>query len=278
MYQTLSVTEYVRIVRTLALRSFVLTIGLTVCFVASANLAYGQVATGPQYTDSLWGPAGDAPAGVVAKANRLVSEIVEPEVVLDLDPRSSKLLRTTKPVSRMSITDPSVVETVQYSPTEFELIGGSTGQTVVTFWFGEGVEDQEILRYLVRVEPNKKEDDRRRVEVGELERRINEYFHNSSIQLVPIADKVIVKGQARSVEESVEIMAVLQKREGAASGSGPMGFLGGQIADAFPGGGGIPGGSLINMIEIPGEKQVMLKVRVAELTRSALRDMGSEWT
>ena len=53
------------------------------------------------------------------------------ERLLDLDPRRSKLLRTTKPVSRISITNPAVVEIVQFSPTEFELIGGTTGQTAV---------------------------------------------------------------------------------------------------------------------------------------------------
>ena len=268
-----SLTEYAQPAWAFVKRIHIVAAGLAVCLMASMPSAYGQGATESQFADSLWGPAGEAPPGVVDKANRLVSEIVEPEVVLDLDPQRSKLLRTTKPVSRMSITDPSVVETVQYSPTEFELIGGSTGQTVVTFWFGEEGQDQEILRYIVRVEPNKKEEDRRRVEVGELERRINEFFHNSSIQLVPIADKVIVKGQARSVEEAAEIMAVLQRDEGAQQTTG---IFAGQIAEAFPGGGGISGGNLVNMIDIPGEKQVMLKVRVAELTRSALRQMGSE--
>lgn len=30
------------------------------------------------------------------------------------------------------------------------------------------------------------------------------------------------------------------------------------------------------MLDVPGEKQVMLKVRVAEITRSALREIGSQ--
>lgn len=230
------------------------------------------VPAGPP-TDSIWGPVGDAPPEIVAKANRLVSEIIEPEVTLDIDPRRSKILRTTKPVSRISITNPAVVEIVQFGPTEFELIGGTTGQTAVTFWFGQEYEDREILRYMVRVEPNRTEDDRRRVEVGEVERMINEFFPNSNIQLIPVADKVIIRGQARSTEEASDIMMVLQSGGSAAATSG----LGtGILAQPFPGGASIPGGALVNLLDVPGEKQVMLKVRIAELSRAAAREMGAD--
>ncbi len=118
------------------LRMFFLTAGVTTCLMAASHLTNGQ----------------DAPA-VVAKADRLVSEIVEPDVTLD--PGRSKLLRTTKPVSRISVPNPGVVEILQFSPTEFELIGGTSGETDLTLWLGEEHEDKEILRYLVRVEPNR---------------------------------------------------------------------------------------------------------------------------
>ncbi len=224
-------------------------------------------------TDSIWGPVGEAPPDVVAKANRLVSEVVEPEVALDLDPRRSKILRTTKPVSRISINNPGVVEIVQYGPTEFELIGGTTGQTVVTFWFGQEYEDREILRYMVRVEPNRTDDDRRRVEVKEIERMINELFPNSNLQLIPVADKVIVRGQARSTEEVGDIMMVLQS---GGTGQATSGMGRGVLAQPYPGGIALPGISLINLLDVPGEKQVMLKVRIADLSRAAAREMGAE--
>ena len=76
--------------------------------------------------------------------------MLEAETAVDLRMDRSKLIRTKQPVSRTSITDPSVAEIVQYSPTEFEIIGLQPGETGLTFWFGEQP-TSEVLRYLVRV-------------------------------------------------------------------------------------------------------------------------------
>ena len=68
----------------------------------------------------------------------------------------------------------------------------------------------KVARYLIRVSPNEAAEDRRRIEYGQLEKKINEMFPNSSVYLVPVADKLIVKGQARDAAEATQIMAVLR--------------------------------------------------------------------
>jgi len=222
--------------------------------------------------------AGKAPSVWDAQEKALVDWVLEPGIPLDIDPRRSKIVRTKRPISRISVTDPDVLEVVQFGPTEFELIGGSTGQTSLTLWFADAEGGGEILRYLVRVSPDEAVEDRRKIEYGELEKKVNEFFPNSMVRLIPIADKLIVKGQARDAEEATEIMALVrgQAPDGTILGPGGAILNRGAAAEPFPGVSDLPPSDVINLLQVTGEMQVMLKVRVAELSRTALRELGTE--
>jgi pilus assembly protein CpaC len=45
----------------------------------------------------------------------------------------------------------------------------------------------------------------------------------------------------------------------------------------LPGAEDLQGKTLVNLLNVPGEHQVMLKVRIAEVTRTAARDMGVDF-
>jgi pilus assembly protein CpaC len=242
-----------------------------------------QKRRGPKTTFETLEAESKANSVTNTKVDGLIDHIYEPETTLTLDPRRSKLIRTKRPVSRFSVTDPGILEVVQFGPTEFELIGGATGETTLTLWFaGDG---GEILRYYIRVERADRYEDDERTEYGNLQRKINEMFPNSVIQLIPIADKLIVRGQARDAEEATAIMSVL-RGQGTDQGGGQLGpgYAGGYGGGVLSAGVAarpsvdatdLPALNLISLLDVPGERQVMLKVRVAELTRTALREMGS---
>jgi pilus assembly protein CpaC len=208
-----------------------------------------------------------------AKVEGLIEAVLPPEARIRIDPRRSQLIRTKKPVSRFSITNPETADIVQFGPTEFELIGYRQGQTTLTLWFGVN----EVLRYLVEVKRDVQTEDQRQEEFADLQAMVNEMFPNSSIQLIPIADKVIVRGQARDGEEATKIIAVITDNAAIANGqsAGITATLG-TAAVVYPGERNLPPSQVINMLEVPGEMQVMLKVRVAELSRSAMREMGAD--
>ena len=236
---------------------------------ASPSFSFAQdVNLAPRQPQSAW----------EAQAESLIDWIVEPGIELKIDPRRSKILRTKKPVSRISVTDPQILEVVQFSPTEFELIGGRTGQTSLTFWFGEPGQPGEMVRYLVKVSPDEATEDRRKIEYAELEKKVNELFPNSVVILIPVADKLLVKGQARDSEEAAQIMALIRGQAPDLSGGfGSVQLNEGPAAEPFPGGDPLPPSTVINLLHVPGEMQVLLKVRVAELSRTALREMGAEF-
>jgi len=254
-------------------RGISLGLALALSFAALASLSQGQPP--PRQRKPPWEiePSIDT----LRKVEDLIQDIRDPEITITVDPRKSRLIRTKRPVSRFSITNPSVVDIVQFSPTEFELVGLSPGITTMTLWYpGEG-DEPEVIRYLVRVAP----DDTIALEYGELQDRVNELFPCSTIQLIPVADKLIIRGQARNPAEAAQILAIVGGEQvdqtGNILGQGSNTNLG-TAARPFLEETDIPAANLINLLEVPGEQQIMLRVRVAEVSRSAARAMGTDFS
>ncbi|MBC7855136.1 MAG: pilus assembly protein N-terminal domain-containing protein, partial [Pirellulaceae bacterium] len=135
----------------------------------------------------------------------------------------SKLLRTAKDIYRTAVVDDGVLEIVQFTPREISLIGRAQGATHVTFWFDDPA--TQPVTYLVNVEP-----DAGQVEIEEkkyqlLEDMINEMFPDSKIRMQLIANKLVVRGQARDSEEAFQIMALI-RAQGGGLGGGPAGIGG----------------------------------------------------
>ena len=236
-----------------------------------------------------------------AKERALIREILEPELILRLEPGQSKIVRTNYPVKRAATSHPDVVDVQVFDPSEIEIIGKSLGETTFTIWFEVPNGSVHVLRYHVKVDNQKEQAAQREARYKELQSRINELFPNSQVFLFPIEDKVIVRGQARDSKEASDIMQMLGGGgrgqfgrggngiggAGLGQGYGPVGGLnsGGNPGRRFSvgansnptaGSGGGGGNNFINMLHVPGEQQVMLKVRIAELTRNSNRSAGAD--
>lgn len=213
-----------------------------------------------------------------AKESRLIDEVFQPELILHVEPTRSKVVRTKVPVTRVAITHPDVLEVTQFGVNDFELIGKRSGETTLSIWFTDDDGTENVIRYLVRVSSNLASQQRADLEYGQLQNRINEMFPNSQVQLIPLMDKLIVRGQARDSEAATQIMSVIRgqyvNQAGAIFGFNPI--AGGSVG-TIPGAEDLPSARVINLLTVPGEQQVMLKVRIAELTRSALRELGVDF-
>lgn len=211
------------------------------------------------------------------KVAELISEVVSAETEIQVPLRRAKIIRTKKDVFRTAIADPTIVEFVAFGPREISFIGKTTGSTTVALWIGDK-EDSQVVSMLVTVTKDDAVDDQRRLEYGELNVMINELFPNSRIQLIPVSDKLIVRGEARDEEEATKIVALVTERSGGGSSGGQSNpFNAGDAARPFPDASELPQTQVINMLKIPGMKQVMLKVRIAEMKRSASRDLGADF-
>lgn len=213
---------------------------------------------------------------VLMKESSLIQEVLEPELIFRVEPSQSKILRTKLPMTRVAITSPEVVEINEFSTTEMEVIGLKAGETTMTIWFAAPDGTSTILRYLVKVASNDEDQLRAEIEYGKLEARINELFPNSIVQLIPVADKLIVRGQARDSQEAAQILAVLGGQSVDQTGNLTLGANLGTTA-VLPGANDLQTTSIIDLLQVPGEQQVMLKVRIAELQRNAARNLGLDF-
>ncbi|MFP6610732.1 MAG: pilus assembly protein N-terminal domain-containing protein [Pirellulales bacterium] len=198
-------------------------------------------------------------------------EVLGPSGELNVTMRRSKVLRCKENVFRLAVADDRVCDVVQFTPREVSIVGRAVGATDVTFWFVG--EDQRPVTYLVRVTPDPELQKTREHEYQILEQVLAEQFPDSKVYLVPVADKLIVKGQARDAEEASQILSII--RSEAADYTSRFGrIVAGPAASPIPGGGATGNAMVINMLRIPGVQQVALRVKIAELSRSAARQTG----
>lgn len=184
----------------------------------------------------------------------------------------SQLVVAKSNIVRTAIADPSVVDVVQYSPNEISVIGLGLGSTTLTMWFEN---NPQPLIYLVQIIRDPSIEERKRIDYGKLERKLAVLFPNSKVYLIPLSRKIIVKGQARDAAEAARILSIVRgemiNQDGSLAGPQPNATPGLQQGiNPF----GLASTYVVNMLEVPGEFQVMLRVRIAELNRSQLRRMG----
>jgi pilus assembly protein CpaC len=203
-------------------------------------------------------------------------EVIDHTRDIEVTLRRSKLLRTKVDIYRTAVVDQRVCNVVQYTPREVSIIGNALGATHVTFWFED--ETRRPVTYLVKVVPDPEVSQRRERQYQIFEDIINELFPDSKVHLVPVADKLLVKGEAKDAEEATQILAIIRGNAVYGRGGGLWGG-GGGVADGIAAeplvgqqdASRVPATQVINMLRVPGIQQVMLRVKIAELNRSTAR-------
>jgi pilus assembly protein CpaC len=214
-----------------------------------------------------------------------VNRLLKPQYKLELERRHSQLLITNRAIRRIAVTDSAVANYVQYTPTELSLVGMELGTTDLTLWF-DG--DAEPAIYEVTVIRDQSLEEQRTVDFGRLERRLATLFPNSNVYLVPIGNQVIVSGQAYDAEEATHILQIVRSEVLRSLGRYNDLDDGLNVAAVSGGGGGNFNNNnsgnqsgfrdiVVNRLSIPGEFNVMLRVVVAEVNRSELRNAGIDW-
>jgi pilus assembly protein CpaC len=126
---------------------------------------------------------------------------------MDVIHRRSQLVIAKTPVSRIAIADDTVIDVVQYSPTEFGIIGLAIGTTNLHLWFDDS---PEPLIYLIEVIRDPTFEDRLRTNFGKLEKQLQVLFPYSTVQLIPLQQRLVVRGQARDAEEAARILQIVR--------------------------------------------------------------------
>jgi pilus assembly protein CpaC len=152
----------------------------------------------------------------------------------------SLIIRLPRDARDVLVSNPKKVDAVVRSANLTYLIGLEVGQTNVFFFDEKG---REMLILEVEVERD----------LTTLRRMISRLLPDTSIKIEAINDNVILSGIARSSAEANRAK---------------------QLAEKFAG----DEKKVLNLIQISGKEQVMLKVTIAEMQRDVLKQLGVDLT
>lgn len=248
-----------------------------VCFIAASLAASTATAQSDAPTRSAQS------SRIQQRLDARIVSMPQVERKLELVLNRSQLVKTRSRVTRMAIADPTVIDIAPFEEDEFAIIGTAIGSTTLTLWFEN---DDNPLIYEVTVIDDPNVEEQLRIDYGKLERKIAILFPNSKVYLIPLHEKLVVKGQAKDAAEAARILQIVRGEF-----LDDYGGLYGPNGGAGRGGGGGGGydddgirdeddlysSFIVNMLQVPGEYQVMLHVTIAELNRSQLRRMGVDF-
>ena len=146
----------------------------------------------------------------------------------------STILNATEPVSRVSLSTEDAASIIILSPRQVYITGKAMGTATLTLWNGERV----LKVYDLVVTPD----------VTRLKRMIHEILPDET------GIKVLSSGQSITLSGSVNNTGNLTSILALAEAEAPE--------------------KVVNLLRVDGVQQVMLEVRVAEMTRTAMKRMG----
>lgn len=200
-----------------------------------------------------------------------VTRRVELAPQMNLFEGKSTLMRLPTPATRLSVGDASIADVILLNPSEVYMLGKTTGSTNLIIW--DKNNDATIIDISVGIDTTA------------LRSRIDQLLPGEKgIKLTTAADTVIISGTVSDVVKADQIMSIAtayvqrSARGGPSAGSGGGGA--GPAAGAAPASGGSGGGAsaapkVVNMMSISAPQQVMLEVKVAEVSKSLTDQLGA---
>ena len=155
---------------------------------------------------------------------------------LTLPRGKSAVIELPVDVRDILITNPAVADAVLRSPRQIYVLGMTSGQTDAILFDASG---RRILSLNIRVD----------VDAGALAETINRVLPGSRVQVEPLGDAVILTGLVASAGDADKAAQIALR----------------YVAKPE---------QVLNMLSIAGKDQVMLRVRVVEVQRSVIKQLG----
>jgi pilus assembly protein CpaC len=246
-------------------------------------------------------PALEAPGGRPAEGPRLFLPGQETSVgSLDVKLGQGRLVVLAESLEApgaasptIAVGDPNVADFVILGPRHVRVIGRRLGVTDLALTTAAGRTESLEIRVIADLVP-----------LRDLLRR---GFPTAGVELTQSLGQVLVEGQARDAQQASRIIETVENYLNALQGSSgnasstrvaplaagaapeasaeypapaaaPAGDPAADMTAGTATGGGATSatGQVVNLLRVPGPQQVMLKVRIAELNRTALRQIGAD--
>ena len=177
----------------------------------------------------------------------------------------STLMRLPFAASRMSVGDPRIADVILLNPTEVYLLGRSVGTTNLILWNKSN--DATIIDLAVGIDSSS------------LQARMAELLPNEKINVTVAGDTLILSGMVSDVVKADQALSLANayvqrssRSSSAASGATPAAGAAAPAPAAAPDA-AMP--RVINLLSIAAPQQVMLEVKVAEVSKVLVDQLGA---
>jgi pilus assembly protein CpaC len=206
------------------------------------------------------------PLKAMVPATVPVTRNVELAAQMNLFEGKSTLMRLPSPATRLSVGDSRIADVILLNPSEVYMLGKATGSTNLIIW--DKNNDATIIDISVGID------------TVALRSRIDQLLPNEkNIKLTTAADTVIISGTATDVVKADQIMSIATAyvQRSSRAGQSPGGGGATPAAGAAPaaGGGASTAPKVVNMMSVSAAQQVMLEVKVAEVSKSLTDQLGA---
>ena len=172
-------------------------------------------------------------------ANALVKSIM-PSGTIQLVTGKSVVLKSARPVKRVSIADPEIADLVMLSAKEIYITGKTSGVTNLTLWQNGTISEVYDLEVSF--------------DISRLKQKLNEMLpEEKELRVIASHNSVTLSGRVSNAASLSQAMA---------------------LAEAYAPGKGKEKQKVNNLVEVGGVHQVMLEVRIAEMSRSLIKRLG----
>lgn len=169
----------------------------------------------------------------------------------------STVIELSAPAADVVITNPQIADAAVQTSRRIIFRGVNIGQTNAFVFDRSG---NQLLNLEIRVEPD----------VSALEDMIRRYVPDARVNVAAVNDGLVIDGVVDSLSQSDQVMRLAR----AFMGSGSAASAGGAAAAADPAAGGSEGPSIVNLMTIAAKDQVMLEVRIVEMQRTIVKQLG----
>jgi pilus assembly protein CpaC len=211
--------------------------------IASSAAFLAALAFGAQVLAQAAAPAAQTQGSAIATETMSAASVVRVDLTgggasqaLTLPRGKSAIVELPVDARDVLVTNPKVADAVLRSPRRIYVMGVNSGQTDAVFFDAAG---HRLLSLDIRVDQD----------VSALAQTINRVIPGARVHVDAMNDSVILSGQVPSVADADRAVQVAR-----ASVSKPE--------------------QVLNMMSISGKDQVMLKVRIVEMQRSLIKQLG----
>ena len=205
-------------------------------FFAVAGLALAGQASAQTVTQSAHAPATTAASTAATAALVRVDLSAGASQSLSLPRGKSAIIELPVDVRDLLVSNPGVADAVLRSPRRIYVLGMASGQTDAVFFDAAG---RRILSLDIRVDQD----------TGAVAQTINRIVPGSRVRVDAMNDTLILSGQVASLSDADKAVQIAR-----ASVAKPE--------------------QVLNMLSITGKDQVMLKVRIVEMQRNVIKQLG----